>query len=340
MISLTATDNAGGSGVAHTYYRLDGGAQTESTIIGVTAAGAHSIQFWSVDWAGNVESFKIANFTVVPTDVTPPVTTTNALASYVGTATVSLTATDTGGTGIRTTFYRVDGGAVQQGLNIVVAPPVSGAPVSHSIGFWSVDNAGNTEGENTVTFTVAPPADTIAPTTTHNGTAPYTGQATITLTPSDNTGGSGVKATYYRIDGGAQQTGTVIVIAPPASGSAAHTIQFWSVDNANNTEFTKSFTFTVNAIVVTGNATIGFKWDADDWAEADLHVQNAAGQWIASTHLEGYGSDLYWDVTVPAGQTYYLVCDYYYDDYYGDQGGGYGTWTGTLSTNQYYVWWY
>ena len=43
---------------------------------------------------------------------------------------------------------------------------------------------------------------------------------------------------------------------------------------------------------------------------------------------------------MPAGQTYYLVCDYYYDDYYGDQGGGYGTWTGTLSTNQYYVWWY
>jgi hypothetical protein len=348
MISLTATDNVGGSGVAHTYYRLDGGAQTESTIVGVSAAGSHTLQFWSVDWAGNTETVRSVTFTVVPTDVTPPTTTSNAIASYVGTATVSLTATDgVGGTGVRTTFYRIDGGAVQTGLSITIAPPASGGPMSHTIGFWSVDNAGNAEGEKSVTFTVAPPADTVAPVTTHNGVASYTGQAVITLTANDNVGGSGVKATYYRLDGGAQQTGTVITVQPPASGNAvAHTIQFWSVDNANNTEVMKSFSFTVAPIAVTGNATLSFRWDLSGYGEAQLHVENASGTWIASTNISG-NYNLYWDVTVPAGHNYRMVCDYYYDEDYDGTGGGYGTWTyqqsplhNPLQTNDQVVWWY
>ena len=37
-INLSATDNAGGSGVAHTYYKLDAGAQTEGIVITVPAA--------------------------------------------------------------------------------------------------------------------------------------------------------------------------------------------------------------------------------------------------------------------------------------------------------------
>jgi Asp-tRNA(Asn)/Glu-tRNA(Gln) amidotransferase A subunit family amidase len=62
----------------------------------------------------------------------------------------------------------------------------------------------------------------------------------MTLTPSDPY--SGVATTYYRVDSGAQQTGTTITVAPPASGSAAHTVYYWSVDKATNTETTKVFT--------------------------------------------------------------------------------------------------
>ena len=40
-VHLTATDNAGGSGVAHTYHVLDGGAQAEGTTLIVGAAGPH-----------------------------------------------------------------------------------------------------------------------------------------------------------------------------------------------------------------------------------------------------------------------------------------------------------
>ena len=56
VINLSATDNIGGSGVAHTYYRLDGGVQTEGTVVSVSAVGSHTLEFWSVDVAGNIES--------------------------------------------------------------------------------------------------------------------------------------------------------------------------------------------------------------------------------------------------------------------------------------------
>ena len=70
-IHLTATDNAGGSGVAHTYYRLDGGAQLEGTVLSATAVGAHTLEFWSVDGVGNVETpHKTAAFSITPSTFT------------------------------------------------------------------------------------------------------------------------------------------------------------------------------------------------------------------------------------------------------------------------------
>ena len=67
-IHLFATDNAGGSGVEHTYYRIDGKSQQEGSTIVVNASGAHTLEFWSVDRAGNVEELKTISFTVVPSN--------------------------------------------------------------------------------------------------------------------------------------------------------------------------------------------------------------------------------------------------------------------------------
>jgi hypothetical protein len=97
---------------------------------------------------------------------------------------------------------------------------------------------------------------------------------------------------------------------------------------------------------VVGTATLAFEW----WSEgyADLHVENASGVTIASTTVEGYDSDLSWYVTVPAGQSYYMVCDYYDDYEYGGTGGGYGRWSydteinpdGVLSPGETVTWQY
>jgi hypothetical protein len=163
-INLTATD--GGSGVANTYYTLDGGSQMTGTAIAVSTLGSHTITFWSVDVAGNIETAKTASFTVTaPTavDVTAPVTTSDALATYVTSAAINLTATD-GGSGVANTYYTVDGGTQMTGTAIAVS-----TIGSHTISFYSVDVAGNIETAKTASFTIteAPvPSDTTTTTLT------------------------------------------------------------------------------------------------------------------------------------------------------------------------------
>lgn len=64
-VSLTATDNAGGSGVKRTEYKLDAASSwTTGTSVAITAPsshvndGVHSVSYRSVDVAGNVETAK------------------------------------------------------------------------------------------------------------------------------------------------------------------------------------------------------------------------------------------------------------------------------------------
>ena len=81
-VTLSPMDNMGGSGVAHTYYKLDGGLQTEGKTIVVGALGPHTLEFWSADNAGNVETpHKLTAFDVkTPTTIACP--TTSAIIAY------------------------------------------------------------------------------------------------------------------------------------------------------------------------------------------------------------------------------------------------------------------
>jgi len=97
-------------------------------------------------------------------------------------------------------------------------------------------------GSTTVSPT-APATDLIAPTTTSDAKSSYSGQATIELTASDNAGGSGVAATYYKVDGGATVAGTQVTV----SSAGDHTLEFWSVDVAGNTESHRSVMFTITS---------------------------------------------------------------------------------------------
>jgi RHS repeat-associated protein len=215
-ITLSAIDS--GSGVAATYYKVDGGSQQTGTAVTVSGAGSHTIYFWSVDNAGNIETQKSASFVI---DTTPPTTTSNALSFYNGTAVITLSAGDTG-SGVGATYYKVDGGAQTAGTAITVLPPASGT-ATHTISFWSVDNAGNVETAHMATFTVIP-YDGAPPLTTSNAQSAYNGTATISLTATDT--GSGVAHTYYAVDtapftttGGAQSvSGSMTVVTFTSSG--------------------------------------------------------------------------------------------------------------------------
>lgn len=67
-INLSATDDS--SGVAETYYTVDGGSQQAGKSVTLNTDGEHTIVYWSVDWAGNVEQRH--TLTVNIDDTTPP----------------------------------------------------------------------------------------------------------------------------------------------------------------------------------------------------------------------------------------------------------------------------
>jgi hypothetical protein len=97
-------------------------------------------------------------------------------------------------------------------------------------------------------------ADTTAPSTT--ATAPQgtvTTDATVTFAATDNQGGSGVSATYYKVDGGAQQKGNAVTL----NTSGMHTVSYWSTDWAGNSEAPHTVTVSIDKSVdVTASATI------------------------------------------------------------------------------------
>jgi hypothetical protein len=106
-VTLSATD--GQSGVAATYYTIDGGArQTYSAPFTIAAQGSHAVVYWSVDAGGNTET---SHTGYVNIDTTAPVTTATGLqtdnhSGWTKTTpqSVSLTATDAQ-SGVATTNY-------------------------------------------------------------------------------------------------------------------------------------------------------------------------------------------------------------------------------------------
>jgi len=73
--------------------------------------------------------------------------------------------------------------------------------------------------------------DTTAPATTANAPAGWVDSATtVTFTATD--AGVGVKATYFTLDGGAQQSGASVTV----SAKGGHILTYWSVDRVGNVE--------------------------------------------------------------------------------------------------------
>ncbi len=277
-VNLIATDNT--SGVKATYFKIDSGTFTSGTSFTVPD-GLHTISYYSVDNANNTEATHVSNQFRV--DTIAPVTTSTAVNgnTYTGAQTFTLSATDTNGSGVASTLYKLDSGSFESGSSVVVAAPVSGS-ASHTISWYSTDAAGNTETTKSVSFTVqAQVTDTIPPVTVSSfnpaANAIFKANQPVTLTPTD--GGSGVKATYYKIDSGAFTQGTSFTV----SGDGLHTFSYYSVDNTNNTETThvsNSFRIDTIAPVTTSTAVNGNTYTG---AQTFTLTAADAGSGVAST---------------------------------------------------------
>ncbi len=309
--TLAATDAT--SGVATTKYQIDGGAvQTYSGAVTVPD-GIHTITFWSVDVAGNVENAGTANIqvdTVAPTSsfAVSPASPDGSNGWYVTTPTFTLSGAD-GLSGLDALKYQIDGGSTQTYGGAVPIPDGT-----HTITYWAVDKAGNVEGAHT---TAAIKVDTAKPSTgiTVNPTSPngtnnwYDGSApTFTLSASDPAPGSGVATTKYQIDNGSVQTYSGAVTIP----DGLHTVSYWSVDAAGNTEGTHT-TATIKVdtakpsttLLITPNAPNGLNgWYKTNAPTFTLTGTDVGGSGVASTsyQIDGGATIPYSGVvTVPEG---------------------------------------
>jgi len=254
-------------------------------------------------------------------DTTPPVTATNALASYNGPAKIDFLITDNGKVGVGATFFKLNGGQITTGSHVFV-----NTAGSHTLEFWSIDQAGNIESPtNTVSFEVV--IDTTPPTTTSNAKTSYSQGGVITLGATDDSI-LGVKATYYRLDNGAVQTGTSVQV-PTTGGIHTYTLEFWSEDWAGNVESPKSVSFTVTS----GTGTIRLSWGVSDLYGSPCSGDpdaNAAwvirrGSWSGPIVASGFGGCPNWsgvsDIAVQASPTpYFVIVDWWNsDEEYDDQ---------------------
>lgn len=168
-------------------------------------------------------------------DRTAPTTTASvadpdASGWYRGDVKVTLNGSDNG-SNIAATYYSVDGGDAKT-YDGAFTVSTEG---THTIAFWSKDNAGNVEKAGApITLKI----DKTAPTTmvidpiSPDGGWFVTKGIPVAFDAAD--GVSGVAATYYSIDGGGQQKYGEPFSADLATGT--HTITYWSVDAAGNEE--------------------------------------------------------------------------------------------------------
>lgn len=146
VFSLSATD-AGGWGVSASYYKVGTGLVTTYSVpVTITAEGTTTLSYLSADLAGNREVTKTAEVRI---DRTPPAVVPSMPASVLGTATVSLTASDAL-SGVARTWISVDGSETEaSSLTFSILG-------THTVGFWAQDNAGNSSTPVTGTVRVLP----------------------------------------------------------------------------------------------------------------------------------------------------------------------------------------
>jgi len=316
------------SGVNRTLYSLDGGPWVNGTVVNVVDNGSHTVRYYSVDFAGNVEGQLNVTFNIdyeVPTTAVGLSGTVGANGWYTSAVTVTLTPADTF-SGPNETYYSVDGGVWNTGTTVNVA-----AEGQHQVRYYTVDAAGNQEAERHVNLSI----DSAAPTTarTLSGTAGdngwYVSDVSVTLTPTDAT--SGVNVTRYNVDGGGWQDYS----APFwVAGSGVHGVEYYTVDAAGNEElphltvtiridltlpttthalagteawngwYNSSVTVTLTpADTISGVAGTYYNLDGTGWGAGTVVVEGGTG-----THtLEYYTVDLAGNEQAPRGTVNFKI---------------------------------
>jgi large repetitive protein len=330
-VSLSAND--GLSGVAATYYEVDGGAaQLYTGAFGEGLEGVHIVTFWSTDKAANVEDAAGPNNSVtIRVDTTKP--------AISGSRQPAANPAGWNNEPVIVSFTCADAGSGMQSCPDPVTLSTQGA--NQSVSGTATDNVGNTNTATVggINVDLTNPALTGAATTTPNTDGWYQGDVTVHWTCSDDLSGvagscpadttitgegdnlsasasisdkadnttsatvdkikidrhgpatsvsapsdwqrsdvvldvtatdnlSGVKATYFTVNGGPTQAGNKISLT--ADGS--YTLSFWSTDYAGNEGVHGTASVKIDQTAPTISHTIKPDPLANGWNNSDATV--------------------------------------------------------------------
>ncbi len=220
-VKLTATDNL--SGVDATYYSVNGGAQQtydRTTGIVLSTDGTHTIEFWSVDGAGNKED---ANTATVQIDKTAPTikgaisSTPNAAGWYSGSVTVTFICNDGEGSGLATCSESVtvtSEGANQSVEGVVY--DVAGNKATATVGGINIDTTA--------------PSLSGAPTAKPNGNGWYNGDVTINWTAGDKLSGVAAQPANSVVTGEGNNLGATASVSDKAGNRTEASVSGIQID--------------------------------------------------------------------------------------------------------------
>lgn len=228
-VHLSATDSV--SGVANITYRLDGAAtQTvaaSSANVSVSGNGSHTLVYTATDRVGYTAAATTKEFII--DSLVPTVSHTPASPHYSQTpVSVTLSGSDTGGSGLATMNWTVDGGPPQSSATTPVDVPIS-SEAAHVISYWATDNAGNTSLVGTADVTI----DSVLPEVFDDVVDDYWQYASIHLSATDTL--AGVATMAYRLDGEATETVTGSSVELLVDTGNAHHLTYTAIDRAGNT---------------------------------------------------------------------------------------------------------
>jgi len=294
--TLSATDDF--SGVGATWYILDYGYwKIYSVPFTISSDGEHVVALYSFDRAGNKEDTNSINIKI---DKISPITTHEfegipGADGWASNVTVTLSASDAT-SGVNYTKYKLDDGKWM----IYADPFVVTDDGDHTLYYYSVDLAGNTETTKEVDFKIE--HDIVPPVTTHNFSGVmgdnewFTSNVAVTLTAVDDS--SGVDYTMYKLDDGNWEPYINLFLV---TEDGEHTLHYFSVDKVGNKEPVKKVTFKIDQTV----PTIDLTWDKEN----SKLVANVSDETSGVAKVEFYVNDdlvgtvttapYEWEVTKP-----------------------------------------
>ncbi len=302
QVGLSASDNAGGSGVASIRYTTDGSdpSPTNGTIYSgpFTVGATTTVKYRAYDNAGNAEA---VHSQLIKIDTTPPSSTiscggASCQSGWYGSATsVSLAATDAA-SGLAFIRYTTDGSdpSLTNGNDYVGPFSLSSTT---TVKYRAYDNAGNPEPVNTQLIQI----DTTAPDSTIScggsrcQSGWYNASQQVSLSAADDSGGSGVAAIYYTTDGSAPTQSTTDLYTGSFPVTATTTVRYFSVDNAGNVEPTNATLIQVDATAPSSSITCNSVACPTGWTNSSVAVRlsatdNPGGSGVASIIFTTDGS--------------------------------------------------